>query len=120
LDHIFMADDFCAKCKAGSTDESSGGYVDGMFGHQYMGEKDRCSECASYVAVLWKVVLYVPIRAIGCYRYKLVGVSMGSSQFLSRRVPDDAGLIATTRRNGILIAVAMFAAVIAFSKWRRG
>ncbi|MBI5209190.1 MAG: hypothetical protein HY927_04365 [Elusimicrobia bacterium] len=114
-----MTEGFCEKCRAGSTDESSGSIKEGLFGHEFKGEAAKCPECGSHVAVLWRQFAGFPVKLIGCYRYKLVGAHFGGVDFLSRRVPDDQALIRRTRLNSILFTLAIFAAIGVYEWWRR-
>lgn len=114
-----MPDQFCENCAAESTSESVGDIKEGMFGREFMGEARRCEKCSSYVTVLWRVFLYFPAKAEGCYRYKMVGVHFGGVDFISRRVPDDPVLIRQTRLKGILIAAVLFAAAIGLILFNR-
>lgn len=114
-----MAEEFCAQCLQESSDESSGSIQEGLFGHEFKGLERRCDQCGSYVVVLWKVFAGFPMKPVGCYRYKLVGATMGATQFLARRIPDDAALIAKTRRNGIIFMVVVLAGIAAMMIYRR-
>lgn len=114
-----MADGFCEKCTAASSDESSGSIQEGYFGHEFKGEARRCESCQSYETVLWKMFFGFPARPVGCYRYKLTGATFGATNFLSRRVKDDPDLIRKSRLSGILFMVAIIAAVAIFEYFRR-
>lgn len=114
-----MADQFCAKCVAESSDESSGSIKEGMFGHEFKGEARNCPDCGSYVTVLWKNFFGFPARAIGCYRYKMTDVHFGGNTFISRRVPDDKDLIFKTRLTGILFMVAVIAGIAAWEFYKK-
>lgn len=109
---------FCEKCTAESTQESSGSYREGLFGHEFKGEARKCPVCSSHVAVLWKQFLGFPVKPVGCYRYKMTGVNFGGTNFISRRVPDDAELIGKTRSGGILTMIVIIAIVAALIYFR--
>ncbi len=106
-----MADGFCDKCVAESSDESSGSIQEGYFGHEFKGEARRCGACNSYETVLWKMFLGFPKTPVGCYRYKLTGATMGGTQFLSRKIKDDPELIRKSRIGGILMMVGIIIVV---------
>jgi hypothetical protein len=116
-----MADSFCAKCLAESTDESSGGYREGLFGREFRGRARFCPDCHSYVATLWKLFMYFPTSPVGTYRYLHSKVTLGGVQFLSRRVPLDAEQVRKTRLTGILGAsvVVIGAALALWLKYRK-
>lgn len=116
-----MADSFCAKCLAESTDESSGGYREGMFGREFRGRARVCPDCGSYVATLWKLFLYFPTSPVGTYRYLHAKITLGGTKFFSRRVPLDAEQVKSTRLTGIVGAILVVggAALALWLKYRK-
>ena len=106
-----MAASFCAKCIAESTDETSGGYREGLFGREFRGRARACPDCGSYVATLWKLFLYFPTSPVGTYRYLHMSAGLGGVKFLSRRVPLDAEQVKKTRLTGILGAAVVLIGV---------
>lgn len=113
-----MPEGFCDKCRAESTDESSGSIREGLFGHEFKGEARECQDCRSHVTVLWRVFAGFPVKVVGCYRYKMTGAHFGGLDFISRRVPDDDALIRKTRLMGFLFMGAIIAAIAAYHFWK--
>lgn len=114
-----MPEGFCEKCTGESTDEASGSFREGLFGHEFKGEARECPDCRSYVTVLWKVIAGFPAWHKGCFRYKMTGAHFGGTDFISRRVPDDPALIRRTRLTGILFMGAVIAAIAIFDYYKR-
>jgi len=109
-----MPSQFCDACIAESTDGSAGNFKEGWFGKEFMGDARRCEKCFSTVRVLWRVFCLFPVHVVGCYRYRMTDMDFSSGQmttnFISRRVPDDRELIRKTRIKGIVVAALILAA----------
>ena len=115
-----MADQFCAKCVAESSDESAGDYQEGMFGRQFMGKARTCAECGSYVATLWQLFLHFPTSPHGTFRYLHIKTGMNSWKYKSRKVPDDEAQIRSTRTSGTITALLVLAIAGALLYWKYG
>jgi hypothetical protein len=110
---------FCATCRAESSDEAAGGIQRGIFGREFMGQARACADCGSYVATLWRVFLYFPLIPIGSYRYKHDKVHFGSVTFYSRRVPLDLEQVKKTRRTGSISALVVLVLAAILIYWQQ-
>jgi hypothetical protein len=115
-----MANQFCEKCQAESSDESAGNYREGMFGRQFMGRARACAQCGSYAATLWQLFLYFPTSPVGTYRYLHLSTRMGGWSFLSRKVEPDLEQIRKTRISGTISAIVVIALAAALLYWKYG
>jgi hypothetical protein len=113
-----MADQFCEKCRAESTDETAGSYTEGMFGREFMGQARRCPDCDSWVATLWQVFLHFPMTPIGTFRYKQGKVGFGKVTFFTRKVPLDEEQVRSTRTSGTIMAILVFAIAAGLLYWK--
>ena len=108
-----QTDDFCEKCLAESSDESSGSIKEGtLWGKEFMGNEDYCKECGAYTTILWKVILHIPYKAVGTYRYKHLKVGWGNVTFRTRKIEMNQELLSKTRKKGTNSALIMLAIVI--------
>ena len=114
-----MADQFCAACVAESTDETAGSYREGMFGREFRGRARPCATCGSYVATLWRLLLYFPLTPVGTYRYLHAKTGFGGTKFFSRKVPLDPEQVRKTRISGTITALLILVAVGVYIWWRR-
>ena len=115
-----MAEEFCDKCHAESSDESAGDYREGMFGRQFMGNERACTECGSYVATLWSLFLYFPVTPLGTFRYLHLKTRLGGWSFKSRKVPDDHEQIRKTRTSGTITALLVLLIAGGLLYWKYG
>jgi hypothetical protein len=103
--------EFCDRCQTESTDDTAGGFKQGMFGREFKGRLRACPDCGSWVATLWSQFLYFPLTPLGTYRMKMGKVGFGGSfRFWSRKLPAlDRTQVKSTRLWGSIGALVVMA-----------
>ena len=108
-----VAPDFCERCRAESTDESPGSIstINGV-GRKFYGNKAPCPECGSAIRTLWYTFADIPLIPIGSYRYKSDKEGITRSSFWARKTRTHWDQVFKIWIVGIIVGVALFAAVI--------
>jgi hypothetical protein len=115
-----ISGDFCERCRAESSDESPGSIstINGV-GRKFYGNKTPCPECGSAVRTLWYTFADIPLFPKGSYRYIPAEKGFMSSKFWARRTRTHWDQVFKIWIVGIIVAVALFAAIIWWDK-RKG
>ena len=83
---------FCSECRASSLDESSGNlFTLNFIGTSFVGKKDFCDLCGSFITTKYFVLFGIPIIKLGRYRIleieKVYESMRDKINFLSRKIP---------------------------------